>query len=105
MATKEYAGKEVEITEDGFFVNPEDWSKEMADEIAREEGIDNLTEGHWKVIYFMRDDFKAKGTAPSIRRINKAGGVPTKEMYQLFPNGPAKKAAKISGLGKPQGCV
>ena len=105
MAAKNYAGKEVEVTEDGFLTNHEDWTKEMAAEIAKEEGIDALTDGHWKVINFMRDDFKAKGTAPSIRRINKAGGIPTKEMYQLFPDGPAKKAAKVSGLGKPQGCV
>lgn len=105
MATKNYAGKEVEVTEDGFLTNHEDWSKEIAAEIAKEEGIDALTDEHWKVIDFMRDDFKAKGAAPSIRRINKAGGVATKDMYRLFPDGPAKKAAKVSGLGKPQGCV
>ena len=105
MPTKNYAGKEVEVTEDGFLTNHEDWSKEIAPGLAKDEGIDALTDEHWKVIDFMRDDFKAKGVAPSIRRLNKAGGVSTKDMYRLFPDGPAKKAAKISGLGKPQGCV
>lgn len=105
MATKTLAGKEVEVTDEGFLVNPEDWTEEMAPEIAKEEGIEELTDTHWKVINFMRSDFKEKGQIPTIRRIKNAGGVPTKDVYDAFPQGPAKKAAKISGLGKPQGCV
>lgn len=105
MPTKTIAGKTVEVDADGFLVNPDDWTEEMAAEIAKEEGIEELTEGHWKVINFMRKDFKEKGQIPTIRRMKNAGGIPTGELYQLFPDGPAKKAAKISGLGKPQGCV
>jgi tRNA 2-thiouridine synthesizing protein E len=105
MATATIASKTVEVTDEGFLVNPEDWSEEMAQELARNEGILELTELHWKVIRFMRDDFKERGQIPTIRRIKNAGGVPIKDVYRLFPNGPAKKAAKISGLGKPEGCV
>ncbi len=105
MPVKEIAGVQVEVDDEGFMTNPDQWTKEIAAELAKEEGIEELTDGHWKVIEFMRKDFKEKGTVPTIRRINKVGGVPTKELYTLFPNGPAKKAAKIAGLSKPQGCV
>ena len=105
MANKTYAGKTVEVDEEGFLVNPDDWTEEMAPELAKDLGIDSLDDIHWKVIKFMRDDFKEKGQIPTIRRIKNAGGVGTKEVYAAFPNGPAKKAAMIAGLGKPQGCV
>ena len=95
----------VERDEDGFLKNPEDWNEEIANALAEEIGIGALTDQHWKVINFMRADFKERGQIPTIRRIKNAGGVPIKDVYSLFPDGPAKKAAKISGLGKPQGCV
>ncbi len=105
MATKTLAGKTIEVNDEGFLVNPDDWTEEMAPELAKEEGIDELTDQHWKIIRFIRQDFKEKGQIPTIRRIKNAGGVPIKDLYQLFPEGPVKKAAKIAGLGKPQGCV
>jgi TusE/DsrC/DsvC family sulfur relay protein len=105
MPIREIAGKTVEVDGEGFLVNPNDWTKEMAAILAQEEGIDQLTEQHWQVIDFSRADFAAKGEAPTLRRITKEGGVPTKELYQLFPKGPAKKVARISGLGKPTGCI
>ena len=104
MASKLLAGKTVEIDDEGFLLNPADWQEAMAAELAKEEGIE-LTDAHWKVIRFMRDDFKAKGQIPTVRRITTSGAATTKELYGLFPGGPAKKAAKIAGLGKPQGCV
>ncbi len=105
MPSKTIAGKTVEVTEDGFLVNPSDWTEEMAAELAKEEGINELTEMHWKVIRFMREEYEKSGQIPTIRRIKNAGGIPIKDLYTLFPDGPAKKAAKIAGLGKPQGCV
>lgn len=105
MSTKTFAGKAVEVDAEGFLVNPDDWTEEMAKDLAEQAGIYDLTEQHWKVIHFMRQDFKEKGQIPTIRRIKNVGGIPTKELYQLFPEGPAKKAAMIAGLGKPQGCV
>ena len=105
MPVKEIAGVQVDFDDEGFMTNSDQWSKEIAAVLAKEEGIDALTDGHWKVIDYIRADFAEKGQAPSIRRMNKVGGIPTKDLYELFPQGPAKKAAKISGLGKPQGCV
>jgi TusE/DsrC/DsvC family sulfur relay protein len=105
MPTKTLAGKTVEVDEEGFLKNPTDWTEAMAPELAKEDGIAALTEDHWKVIHFMRDDFKVSGQIPTIRRIKNTGGIPTNLLYELFPNGPAKKAARAAGLGKPQGCV
>ena len=105
MATKTLAGKTVEVDAEGFLVNPDDWTEEMAPVLAEQVGIYELTDRHWQVIRFMRKEFKERGQIPTVRRIKNAGGVPTKELYELFPEGPAKKAAYIAGLGKPQGCV
>ena len=91
--------------DEGFLVNPSDWSKELAVEIAQEEGIAELSADHWTVIDFSRNNAEKSGAAPTLRQITKGAGVPTKELFKLFPKGPAKKVAKISGLGKPEGCV
>ena len=95
----------IERNEEGFLVNPEDWNKEIAVEIAEIEGITELTQAHWKIIEFSRANAENSGAAPTLRQITKGAGVPTKELFKLFPKGPAKKVAKISGLGKPEGCV
>ena len=105
MATKEIAGQTVEFDEEGFMVNPAAWNQAIAVELAKGIGINELTDRHWTVIEFCRSDYQEKGEAPTLRRITKTGGVPTKELYQLFPKGPAKKVARISGLGKPTGCI
>ena len=104
MPSKTFAGKTVEVDNEGFLLHHTDWSEEMAPEIAKEEGI-QLTEAHWKVIRFIRKDLQETGQIPTIRRMKNAGGIPTNELYELFPQGPAKKSAKIAGFGKPQGCV
>lgn len=95
----------IERNEEGFLVNPQDWTKDIALEIARLEGITDLTEDHWKVIDFCRDKAEGSGAAPTLRQITQGAGVPTKTLFALFPKGPAKKVAKIAGLGKPEGCV
>ena len=105
MASKEIAGKVVEVNEEGFLANPADWTKEIAAELAKEEGILELTEAHWKVIDFSRQSAVKSGAAPTLRGITSGSGVNTKELFTLFPKGPAKKVAKIAGLGKPEGCV
>ena len=95
----------VERGPEGFFLHPDQWTEPMADEIARESGIAELTDRHWEVINFMRRSYLQNGTAPSIRTLGKLSGVPIKELYQLFPKGPAKLAAKIAGIPKPRGCI
>ncbi len=105
MDTIELKSATLERDADGNLKNLNDWDKEVAAELAKEEGIEELTERHWIVINYMRKEFQEKGDAPSIRRLTKESGVETKELYTLFPKGPAKKAAKIAGLPKPKGCI
>jgi TusE/DsrC/DsvC family sulfur relay protein len=105
MPDKTYNGATVSVDDEGFLTDPGQWTPEIAAAIAAEEGIDELTDRHWVVINYCRADFETKGETPGLRRIQKNSGVPTKEMYSLFPKGPAKKVARISGLGKPKGCV
>lgn len=105
MATREIAGKTVQVNEEGYMTDPAEWTKEIAVEIAKEEGIAELSEMHWKVIDFCRQSAATTGKAPTLRTITNGSGVTTKDLFTLFPKGPAKKVAKISGLGKPEGCV
>ncbi len=105
METVEISGTQVELDEDGNLKNLFDWNEEIAKELAKEEGIEELTERHWIVIKFMRKVYEEKGDVPSIRKLTKESGVATKELYQLFPKGPAKKSARIAGLPKPKGCI
>jgi dissimilatory sulfite reductase related protein len=99
------ADSPVDVDAEGFLANPEQWNERIAQAIATEDGIPELTERHWLVVNFMRDRYLTIGTAPSIRSLGKESGVPIKELYQLFPKGPAKLAAKIGGIPKPKGCI
>ena len=105
MTNTTYAGTTVEVDGEGFFEDPDQWTEVMAPEIARAQGIDELTEPHWQVIKFMRTEYVDKGTGPTVRVLGKTSGVSIKELYQLFPKGPAKTAAKIAGIPKPRGCI
>lgn len=89
---------------DGYLADPNAWAPEMAEAIAGDLGM-TLTERHWIVINFARGEFEKNGEAPTLRRITKQTDVNTKELYQLFPGGAAKTAAKIAGLKKPTGCI
>jgi tRNA 2-thiouridine synthesizing protein E len=102
---KVIAGYSVDVTEEGYLTNKAQWNKEIAGAIAKEFGIDELTVGHWKVIEFLQKDFAETEKMPTIRRVKNAGGIATKELYGLFPEGPILKAAKIAGLSKPVSCV
>jgi len=95
----------LKLNEEGFMTDQTQWTKEIAVEIAKQEGIDPLTDAHWKIIDFCRETGKQTGKAPTLRQITDGAGVSTKELFALFPKGPAKKVAKVSGLGKPEGCV
>ena len=105
MPSATYAGQSVAVNEEGFLVDPGQWTEEMAPEIARTAGVGDLTPLHWQVIRFMRAEYRARGTGPTIRVLGKTSGVSIKELYQLFPQGPAKTAAKIAGIPKPRGCI
>ena len=98
-------GTAFEVDEDGFLVNLSDWTEEMAVFLAKEEGVEELSEDHWKLINYLRGDFKDYGIAPMVRKMTKESGYSLKEIYDLFPSGPAKGACKVAGLPKPTGCV
>ena len=104
MSLAVVAGHEVHVDEEGFMTEFEEWSEEMANGLATNIGID-LTDRHMEAIRFLREDFQAQGVTPTLRRVSTEGGIPTKELFQLFPKKPAKKMAYIAGLPKPVGCV
>jgi len=105
MPTKVYAGTEVTVSDEGFFADPRQWREDMAEQIARDNGIGPLTPQHWQVVKFMRHEYEKNATGPSVRALSKTSGVSVKDLYQLFPKGPAKLAAKIAGIPKPRGCI
>jgi TusE/DsrC/DsvC family sulfur relay protein len=98
-------GAQIEVDEDGFIVNPDLWNEAIVQVFGKLEGVENLTEKHWKVINYLRDYYKQFGIAPMIRKLCKETGFTLKEIYELFPSGPAKGACKLAGLPKPTGCV
>lgn len=104
MATLTIAGKTVQVNEEGFLTNPAEWTKEIGTEIAKQEGIAELSEAQWKVIDWARGAAQG-GKSPTLRQITTGVNITTKDLFALFPKGPAKKVAHIAGLGKPEGCV
>ena len=105
MSTAIIAGATVEVDAEGFLTDPAQWSEQIAAAIASDNGIAELTDRHWQVVRFMRETYLRDGEAPSIRSLGKTSGVSIKELYRLFPKGPAKLAAKIGGIPKPHGCI
>jgi len=106
MPELEVDGKSIELNEDGFMNHPEKWDKRIALALAKaEEGLDVLTEEHWKVIDYIREYYEEKNIAPMVRKVCKNSGFSLKHIFELFPSGPAKGACKLAGLPKPDGCV
>ncbi len=105
MATFTLGEVSIEVDEDGFMLEPEEWNEEIAKALATTEAVDNLTEEHWKLVHYLRDYYLKFGIAPMIRKLCKETGFPLKKVYELFPSGPAKGACKVAGLAKPTGCV
>jgi len=102
--TTTIAGHELDVDAEGFLQRPEQWTDDVGLAIAADLGI-AMTDRHWQVVRFMRDRYLETGAAPSIRTLGKDSGVPVKELYALFPKGPAKLAARIGGIPKPRGCI
>jgi len=105
MPTFEFSGKSVDVDEDGFIEDPTIWNEELATALANVEGVDAMTDEHWKIVNYLRDYYKQFGIAPMVRKLCKETGTPLKRIYELFPSGPAKGACKVAGLPKPTGCV
>ncbi len=104
MPVATIAGHDVQVDAEGFMTEYGEWSKEIATQLAANIGIE-LTDAHWKVIDFVRADYQAQGETPTLRRVTTESGVPTKELFLLFPKKPAKKMSYIAGVPKPAGCV
>jgi tRNA 2-thiouridine synthesizing protein E len=103
MATKTYAGVNVELNDEGYMTDSSQWTKEIATEIAKQEGVE-LTDKHFEVLEFIRNK-SAEGATLTIRGINKSGVVDAKSFYQMFPGAPLKKSTKIAGVSKPESCI
>lgn len=104
MSLATIAGHEVNVDEEGFMTVYDEWTEDLGAILASNIGID-MTDRHWDAIKFLREDFKVEGETPTLRRVSTIGGVPTKELFQMFPKKPAKKMAYVAGLPKPKGCV
>ncbi len=94
-----------EVDGDGFLSNPDEWDKNVASQIARYDGIEDMNDKHWAIINIIRSNYEQKGMAPMIRTICKETGLRLREIYELFPLGPARGACRVAGLPKPDGCV
>lgn len=103
MAEKTYAGKTIQVNEEGYLTDATQWDKDVAAEIAKEEGIE-LTDKHYEVLDYIREKHNA-GDTLTIRKVGKSGITDIKGLYKLFPGGPLKKASRIAGIPKPTSCV
>jgi len=103
MAEQTIAGTQLQVTEDGYLEDMNQWNEEIAKEIAKEIGIE-LTDKHFEVINYLREKTKA-GETLTIRKVGKSGIVDIKTLYKLFPKGPLKFSSKIAGIPKPTSCV
>jgi tRNA 2-thiouridine synthesizing protein E len=104
MITETIAGKEVHLNEEGFMTEYDEWTEEIGAELASLIGVE-MTDEHWRLIRWLRRDFQERGETATTRRVQTAGGVPTKKQFEMFPKKPAKKMSYIAGLPKPKGCV
>ncbi|MFP5219783.1 MAG: TusE/DsrC/DsvC family sulfur relay protein [Actinomycetes bacterium] len=104
MPVVEISGRPVTVDDEGFLTEYDQWDEDLAKVLASNIGIE-LTDDHWKVIRFLRDDYREQGETATARRVQTVGGVPVKQQFVLFPNKPAKKMAYVAGLPKPRGCV
>jgi TusE/DsrC/DsvC family sulfur relay protein len=105
MPTFNHGDVSIDVDEDGFMQEPDKWDETVAAAIATTEGVEGLTEEHWKVVNYLRDYYLKFGVAPMIRKLCKETGFKLNKIYELFPSGPAKGACKVAGLPKPTGCV
>jgi tRNA 2-thiouridine synthesizing protein E len=103
MATKTFAGVNVDVTEEGYMTDSSQWNKDVAEAIATEQDVE-LTEKHFEILDYIRNKV-ASGATLTIRGINKSGVVNAKEFYQMFPGAPLKKSTMIAGVPKPESCI
>ena len=104
MPTATIAGYDVQINDEGFLTEYDEWNEEIGAVLAENIGV-TMTDEHWALIKWLRADYKEKGETATTRRVQTVGGFPTKQQFQMFPKKPAKKMSYVAGLPKPHGCV
>ena len=105
MASNENEDIKLDYDGDGFLTDPGIWNKDVAARIAKEDGIEVMSEKHWAIVDIIRANWEEKGMAPMVRTICQETGIRLREIYELFPLGPARGACRVAGLPKPDGCV
>lgn len=105
MPTNKFLGRLIDVDGEGFLTLPDQWDEELAVVLAKNAGIDELSDEHWRAIRFVREDAKQRGQSPTLRRMQQAGNFDIKQLFTLFPGKPAKKLAYIAGHPKPTACV
>ncbi|MBF0360649.1 MAG: TusE/DsrC/DsvC family sulfur relay protein [Oligoflexia bacterium] len=105
MKSMQVEGKDILFDKDGFMTEPSLWNEIVAKSIAKEEGIEEMTEEHWKVVNFIRNYWKENNLAPAVRLVCQEAGIGVRQLYKLFTSGPARGACRVAGLPKPDGCV
>ncbi len=104
MTVTTIGASQVHVDAAGFMTDYGEWSEDLARQLAGNIGIE-LTDEHFKVLRFLREDYKEQGESATLRHASVKAGVPIKDLFRLFPGKPAKKMAYIAGLPKPVGCV
>ncbi len=104
MPTTTIDNHEIHVDDEGFMTQYDEWTQELGKALAAQIGVE-MTDEHWNAIRFLRSDFPEHGETATLRRVATVGGIPTKTLFQLFPQKPAKKLAYVAGLPKPHGCV
>ncbi len=105
MNINKFLDREIRVDDEGFLTVPDQWDEDLAVVLAKNAGIDDLTDAHWRAIRFVRDDTLEQGQSPTLRRMQQVGGFDIKQLFELFPGKPAKKLAYIAGGRKPTACV
>jgi TusE/DsrC/DsvC family sulfur relay protein len=95
----------IEVDNAGFMEDPQQWNREIAAALAKCEGVASLGDDHWKLLQFLRDHYLEHGVAPLVRQLCAESGLTLKQIYALFPSGPARGACKVAGLPNPDACV
>ena len=106
MPTLDHDGTAIPLSDEGFLVDPAQWTDDVALLLARDqEGIDALEAGHWAVVRYIRGFWLEHDRAPMIRYVCKNSRLTLKAIYGLFPSGLAQGGCKVAGLPSADGCV
>ena len=104
-------GQTIQLSEAGWLENLDEWSPDLANEIAKNEQVNELTEEHWNIVNMAREYFQENGVVCSPRAFSKLmkqkygkDQSDQKYIYSLFPTGLIKCANKVAGLPRPKGC-